>query len=242
MLNPALAYCEPINRRRSLPASARTYLNHAISPGARTEGHGAIEVLMHGEMKRNGRWLPFCASEWLDPERGLEWQAELNWGPARIRGRDRLIDGRGETQWRLFDRVSLTNLSGPDIARHIAGRAAFDVLWTPGWLASDNVMWTENDDGTVRAQWRMGGETIAVDMVIDPAGQPRSARTMRWGNPDGQGWRPIPFGARIEDEYTHGDFTVPTRMSVGWWFGEDRFEREGMLMRVQVDDIKPLAD
>lgn len=237
MLNPSpTAYVSA----PSLPLRARRYLDHAVSADALDAR--AVEVSMHGELWRNGRWLPFTASETLDPKAGLEWRAELRWGPAHVSGCESLREGRGEIQWRLFDRVSMSHLSGPDITRFLAGRAAFDTMWMPTWLASDAVTWTENIDGTVRAQWGFGEEVVALDLVVDPAGRPRSARTMRWGNPDGQGWRPIPYGMRIEEERTIAGVTVPSQITAGWWFGEDRFEREGLMLRVLVDDIQPIAD
>lgn len=225
--------------RYSLPGAARRYLAHSVTSHAPSTH--AVELALHGEIKHRGRWLPFQASEWLDPASGFEWRGIVRLGPMRILGCDRLLGGRSETRWSAFRHVSLVSDQGPHLARHHAGRAALEALWVPTWLASPAVTWTENPDGTVRARWRVGREGVAIDLVLDPAGRPRSARMLRWGNPDGQGWRPVPFGARFDAERTIAGVRVPARMTAGWWFGDDRFEREGICLRVSLDDLKPVS-
>jgi hypothetical protein len=226
-------------QRYALPHAARRYLAHAITHHA--PGTHTAELSMHGEIKHRGRWLPFHASEWLDPASGFDWHAILRWGPMRIKGYDRLLQGRSETRWSVFDHVALVSDRGPHLVRHFAGRTALEALWIPTWLASPAVTWTENPDGTVRARWRVGKEGVAIDLVLDPAGRPRSARMLRWGNPDGQGWRPVPFGARFDTERTIAGLRVPGRIVAGWWFGDERFEREGIFLRVTLDDLRPVT-
>jgi hypothetical protein len=235
-----LAQPQVANRppRYSLPGAARRYLTHAVTSHAPSTH--AVELALHGELKYRGRWLPFQASEWLDPGSGLEWRGILRWGPMRIQSYDRLLGGHSESRWSAFQHVSLISHQGPHLARHLAGRAALEALWVPTWLASPAVTWTENPDGTVRARWRVGREGVAIDLVLDPGGRPRSARMLRWGNPDGQGWRPVPFGARFDAERTIAGVRVPARMTAGWWFGDERFEREGICLRVSLDDLKPV--
>lgn len=236
LLQPHVAGRSP---RNPLPGPARRYLTHAITP--RGPGSHAVELALHGEIKRRGRWLSFQASEWLDPASGFEWRAMLERGPMRIRRCERLLGGRSETRWSLFENTSLVRDQGPHLARHQAGRVALEALWVPTFLASPAVTWTENPDGTVRARWRVGREGVAVDLVLDPAGRPRSARMLRWGNPDGEGWRPVPFGARFGAERTVAGVRVPARMTAGWWFGDERFEREGICLRVDLDDLRPVT-
>lgn len=235
MFQPAIARC---SQSAVLPDAARRYLAHAITPDAPEAL--AANISMHGEIKLNGRWRPFQACEWLAPACGLEWRASIHWGPVRLCGYDRLIDGHGEMLWRLSDVLTVIHEEGVNIARSTAGRAALEAVWLPTWLGSPAVVWTENADGTVRAHWRVGEETVAVDLVVDPAGRPRTAHMLRWGDPDGRGWRPVTFGARIEEEHHIAGLNVPTRISAGWWFGEDRFEREGIFFRAVVDDLEPI--
>jgi hypothetical protein len=200
-----------------------------------------VELALHGESRHRGRWLPFQANEWLDPASGFESCATLQWGPIHIMSCERLLGGRSEARWSALQRLGLMREQGSHLARHHAGRVALEALWVPTWLASPAVTWTENPDGTVRARWRVSGEGVAIDLVLDPAGRPRSARMLRWGNPDGQGWRPIPFGARLDAERVIAGMRVPARITAGWWFGDDRFEREGICLRVSVDDLRPTS-
>lgn len=55
-------------------------------------------------------------------------------------------------------------------------------------------------------------------------------------NPGGGPFRYVPFGAVVEEDRRFGDYTIPSRLRVGWYIGTDRFEREGEFFRVTVDD------
>jgi hypothetical protein len=58
----------------------------------------------------------------------------------------------------------------------------------------------------------------------------------RWGNPDGGLFRYENFGGVMEAEAAFQGYTIPTRMRMGWYFGTDRFEREGEFIRIVIDD------
>ena len=70
-------------------------------------------------------------------------------------------------------------------------------------------------------------------MTVTASGQLRQLALERWGNPDGGPFRPVPFGALVEDGF--GGYTIPTRLRVGWRIGTDRFESEGEFFRVIID-------
>jgi len=58
----------------------------------------------------------------------------------------------------------------------------------------------------------------------------------RWGNPEGGAFRYLDFGGVVEDEGRFGDYTIPTRLRIGWHFRKNRFEGDGEFFRVNVDD------
>ena len=50
---------------------------------------------------------------------------------------------------------------------------------------------------------------------------------LRVGNAVGQGvggvpFALIPFGGHLDQERRFGDYTIPTQVGVGWWYGTER--------------------
>ena len=41
----------------------------------------------------------------------------------------------------------------------------------------------------------------------------------------------------VEDECTFGEFTIPSKLRIGWYFGTDRFEPEGEFFRCMIDEV-----
>lgn len=79
------------------------------------------------------------------------------------------------------------------------------------------------------ARVRMRGLPIrGADRLLDGQG------ALRWGNPGGGPFREVPFGGLMEAEGTFQGLTIPTRVRVGWWFGTERFGREGEFFRAEV--------
>ncbi|WP_428268083.1 DUF6544 family protein [Haliangium sp.] len=235
MAQPALANLSL--QHPAPPSPARRYLAHAIGPDA-PPAHAA-ELRMHGQIKLGSRWLDFRASEWLDPGEGFDWRAVTRTGPLRISGYDRLVHGRGEMNWRLFGLVPVARGADADITRSAIGRLAAESIWVPTFLASPTVAWSENPDGSARAHWHIGDEGVAIDLTVAPDGRLQTVRLQRWGNPDQTTWRPLSFGAIVEEERTFSGLTVPSRLRVGWWFGDHRFA-EGEFFRAVVDSLDPV--
>ena len=67
-------------------------------------------------------------------------------------------------------------------------------------------------------------ERPEVRIGIDGGGAVRSVSALRWGNAGQDAFGYIPFGGHIHAERTFGGLTVPSRLSVGWWFGTPRDE------------------
>jgi hypothetical protein len=193
---------------------------------------------MIGELRLKGRWLPFSATQWLAPRRGFEWRASVG-GFLRFRGFDRYESGAGAMCWRLFGLLPLVRASGADVTRSARDRAAAEAFWAPAALAADeHVVWEPCPDGWIRASWEIDGASVHVELDVDDQGRPRAVRQSRWGNPDAEGWRELPFGGHLDAERTFDGLTVPTRVRGGWWFGEDRYESEGEFFRAEVLDLR----
>jgi hypothetical protein len=54
--------------------------------------------------------------------------------------------------------------------------------------------------------------------------QGNSVQTQRWGDQtDEKTFALIPFGGHPKEERRFGDYTIPTLVSVGWWYGTERY-------------------
>jgi len=126
--------------------------------------------------------------------------------------------------------------SGPDITGSAAGRVIAESAWLPSALCGDDVSWTAVDSLHPHARLTVLGETGELALTIDGGGRVKTFSLQRWGNPGGKEFRYVDFGGVVEEEGTLHGYTIPTQLRVGWYFGTDRFEREGEFFRATVDD------
>lgn len=85
------------------------------------------------------------------------------------------------------------------------------------------------------ARFSAHGRPAEIDYLIGAGGGLEAVSSLRWGDPDGQGFQVLPFGGVVEAESTFAGYTIPSRLRVGWFFGTDRFEPVGEFFRVTVD-------
>jgi hypothetical protein len=215
-----------------LPASVQRYLSHAIAPGTRLAA--AVRLRMHGMIKL-GKWRPFKAEQVIVGRGAMIWRARVRMLGVSIRGFDRYVNHAGVMQWRLFGVVPFIRASGRNITRSAAGRVAAESIWLPSMLCEPEVAWSANEGGVAHAHFAIGEHVEDVAFALDH-GCVQFVALARWGNPGGGAFRPVDFGAMIEQEATFGGYTIPARLRVGWHFGTDRFEREGEFFRVTIDD------
>jgi hypothetical protein len=216
------------------PAPVRRYLHHAIAPGTRLAS--AVRLDMHGEIKL-GRWFPFTATQVLDWNRGMIWQATVRAFGLPIRGYDRIIHGAGAQNWRLFGWIPVMSAAGPDVSRSTAGRMAAEVVWCPSVLCRPNVAWSVTDAGHPQATLTVQGEPSTITFRTTAEGRLRGTTMMRWGDPGDGAFRAVPFGAMVDAERTVDGMTIPSRLRVGWHPQGDGFAADGVFFRATLDEV-----
>jgi hypothetical protein len=224
-----------------LPEPAKRYLEHAIAPG--TKLASAVRLKMHGEIKLK-KWIPFTAEQVICREHGLIWSATAWMNGLPIVGSDRLIDGAGAMQWKLLGLFPVMTASGADITRSAFGRLQAESTWLPSVFCSDEVSWKIMDSSHLHSSFIVQGENAEIDLTIESAkpklsqrtGQLKAIHLSRWGNPEGAEFHYVDFGGILEEEGTFCDYTIPTRLRAGWYFGTERFESEGEFFRATIDD------
>jgi len=217
----------------ALPEAPRRYLEHAIAAG--TPLATAVRLRMHGQIRLRS-WHPFSAEEVICWQRGFIWQARISFHGITISGGDSLVDGYGAMRWKLLGLVPLMNACGRDIDRSAAGRVNVESIWLPSALCQAGVTWSAAGHRHFEARFSAHGEIAQIDYRTGPDGGLLSVNMPRWGNPDGGKFKYINCGGVVDSEQNFGGYTIPTRMRVGWYFGDSRFEREGEFFRVTIDD------
>jgi len=215
-----------------LPVVARHYLEHAIAPGTRLAS--AVRLRMHGEIKL-GPWLPFTAEQVIHRDRGMIWRATVRKNGIPIHGSDRIVDGEGSMQWKLFGLFSVMKASGPDITRSTLGRVQVESIWLPSLFCHSDLAWTETDSSQLHARLTLWGEVADLDFTLEKTGQIKTTAISRWGNPERGAFHFVNFGGIVEEEGTFEGYTIPTRIRAGWYFGTDRFESGGEFFRASID-------
>ena len=216
-----------------LPDPARRYLLHAIQPGTRRPH--AMRLEMHGEIKLDGEWWPFEAEQVTHVAHGFVWAATAKVRGLPVKGYDRLVDGDAAMRWRLLGLIPVVREDGVDVARSAMGRLQGEAVWMPSMLLPPDVEWEADGDEDADALLHVLGETNRLDLDLAENGAVKSVALRRWGNPDGEEHHWVPFGAVMEEEGTFGGFTIPTKFRVGWHWGSERFEDEGVFFRAEID-------
>jgi hypothetical protein len=217
----------------ALPPAARHYFEHAIAPG--TPLAVAVRLRMRGELRLKGNWFPFEAEEAMHVERGFLWSAKVKVRGLPVVGSDRWIDGTGTMSWKLLGLIPIARGSGDDISRSAAGRMLAESMWMPSFLLRAGTGWTAQDDTRFAVELALRGERARCELAMSARGALESLRSIRWGDPDGAGFREVPFGAIAEEERAFGGYTIPSRLRAGWYLGTPQFDSEGEFFRCAVD-------
>lgn len=214
-----------------LPELARRYLNHSILAGAPLAQ--AVRLSMRGELKVGGRWYPFKAVQVRRVERGFVWRARLKMNGLPVSGADYWLDGDAALSWKLLGLFRLMHATGLEIARSALGRMQAEAIWLPTSLLVPGVTWHVN--GGLEAVFETEGQRAHLHLKVDEHGRPLSLRTKRWGKPDNEAFGEYDFGGEFLEEGTFQGITIPTRVSIGWFYGSERFQKDGAFFRAQID-------
>jgi len=208
-----------------LPAPARRYLLHAIRPGTPLAYSVSLEMGGTMRLKLGQEWMPMKAREVLAPPKGFVWRAEVGGGLTPFSGGDHYANGSGRVRFWLWGFIPLVKQEGADVSRAALGRMVCEAIWMPSSLLPQRgVKWEASDDESARATMKIVEETITLNLLVEPDGRLREIRILRWGNQTEDGsFGYIPFGGRIQEERAFGGYTIPSKVSVGWRLGTDRY-------------------
>jgi hypothetical protein len=209
----------------ALPEATRRYLERALPPGMRRVR--SVRLRIRGEMRPRPGARPFAleADEVLTPGAGFAWLAATRIGPFTMDVLDAYHDGEGFMAGRMFGVIPMMNASGEDVTRSSLGRLAAEAVFAPPALIPRPGLWWEAvDRRRARLHQSIGGEDLEVEFVVDDGGSLTEVTMLRHGDVGRDGWGPIPYGFRIEEEASFEGVTVPSMVRGGWWYGTDRYD------------------
>ncbi len=218
----------------NLPPAALSYLAHAIAPG--TPLASAVRLKMHGTVRLKKRWLAFMGEQVIRWHQGFIWQASAYTYGVPIRGLNRLIDREALREWKLFGIYPVVQESGPGETHDAIGRARVESVWLPSVLCHPEVTWTQTDSLHPHARITIQHEASMLDLDLEATGRVKSTSLFRWGNPERIAFPSVSFGGILEEEYVFNGYTIPTNIRIGWHFGTERFESEGVFFRATIDN------
>ncbi len=208
-----------------LPSLADLYLRHAIAEGTPLARAALLE--MTGALRaEKGRWMGLVAEEIIVPGRGFVWRATARVRGLPVSGADYYVDGEGEVWFRLLGLLTVAKSGGEATSRSALGRLVGETIWCPSaLLLMPGVTWEQTGRDTLRLLVPAGGRANRLDLVVDARGAVCEAVVDRY---DDSGRCPdreyVPFGVRVEQERTFDGYTIPTRVSGGWLYGEEGYE------------------
>jgi hypothetical protein len=205
-----------------LDEPVRRYFEHALTPGAplgrgmRLEMSGRIDV---------GFWMPF-RGWWEGDGRFFRWRVTSGpFGLPVLRVLDEFEDRHGSMDIRLRPGLKLVRAADEDTTRSAAGRTAAEAIWTPaGLLPQAGVTWHAESDEVIVATWDVPPERPQLRLGIDAGGAVRTTSLMRWDSGQHGLHGYIPCGGHVLQERRFGNVTIPSRVSVGWWYGTPRYK------------------
>ena len=217
-----------------LPDPARRYFLHAIRPGTLLAPR--IHFGYHGSMKPGKQmpWMSLTVEQITAKETGFVWKARARSGPLVLTAADHYLNGDGRMRIALFGLLPVVNATGPDLSRSALARLLIEGLLLPSaLLPGPNVQIEGIDESRFKVVVKLHGESTPLTLTVDPDGRLKEIAMERWGNlTDDGSYRYIPYGATIAGEATFGGYTIPSWISVGWWYGTDRYEE---VIRLELD-------
>jgi hypothetical protein len=209
----------------NLPAPAMRYLLHAIRPGTPLASSISLEMGGTMRLKPGQEWMPMKARQILAPPKGFVWRAEVGDGLMRFSGGDHYANGSGRVRFWLWGVIPLVQQEGINVSRAALGRMVCETIWLPSSLLPQRgVQWEASDDESARATMKIGDETVALNLFIEPDGRLREIRILRWGDQTEDGsFGYVPFGGQMQEERAFGGYTIPSKVAVGWRLGTDHY-------------------
>lgn len=212
----------------------RRYFMRSIAEGAPLALR--FRFTMTGRIRVGAVWLPFTAEQESSRD-AFAWTARVGIGSLPVlHVTDRYAAGAGVTEGRLFARRTVFRADDEETTRSAAGRAAIEACaFAPATVLPEHgVSWRAERDDLIVASWDLPPERPSVRIRIGDDGAIRALSSERWSS---QEHRYVPCGGDVQGVKRFGAFSVPTEVTVSWWYGT---ERAAPFFTARIHDYEPI--
>jgi hypothetical protein len=121
--------------------------------------------------------------------------------------------------------ILLVRASGRDISCSGRGRLAAESCWLPSsLLPGGRLRWRASDEETSEVLLDLDEEQVAVRFIVGMDGRRTDLQMQRWDDlTDDMTFALMPFGGHLKEKLRFGDYTIPTQVSIEWWYGTERY-------------------
>lgn len=210
----------------NLPNQVQQWLHYAgISEQG---GSDQVHIRQLGKMRTSpdGGWMDFTAEQWFDVTNpAFLWYAEVG-GKSfmQLRGKDRLLDGRGHMLIKLFGLLPIVDAQGTEIDQGTLVRYLSEMIWFPAAALEDYLQWEALDEQRVRATLRVGEQSVNGIFFFNSSGQVIAFEADRYYQRDGKSSLETWHIDIDENSWqTFRGIKIPTKAGVSWKLADGDF-------------------
>ncbi|MEH2041211.1 DUF6544 family protein [Nostoc sp.] len=209
-----------------LPIPAQRYLRHAIQVGTPLASSLSLKFTGNTQFGAKSKLWPLKGTEILiTPQRGFLWKETLQTGLLTQNGLLYYANGKGRVRWNFFELIPDPAKSGGgtnDAAKAMLGRFITKYIWTPfAFLPQQGAVWEAIDDEHAKVTVSVDGTPVTITLTIDAEGRLQESVSLRWGAKTEDGsFAYFPYGIKVEEEKTFDGYTIPSRLSAAWCYGD----------------------
>lgn len=187
-----------------------------------------IHLWQTGRMrtKPDSKWMDFSAEQWFTVSSpAFLWYAQVGGSSImQLSGKDKLLNGQGNMQIKLFSLVPVADAKGPEIDQGTLVRYLSEIIWFPTAALEDYVEWEAVDDHRARARLTINELSVEGIFHFNQQGHVIAFEADRYFERDGESTLEVWHIDIDEKSYRlFQDILVPTKAAVSWKLEEGDF-------------------
>ena len=221
---------------KALPEPVKKWIRHVGAIGKPKIKMARITQRAEMKMKPDEQhWMSASALQYsMIDTPGFIWtvNAQMNaW--LNFKGRDKLVDGKGEMLIKLYGLITIVDASGPKVSEGSLQRYLGEMVWLPSLAISPHIQWNEINNMTATATMAYQGTTGSGTFYFNEEGDFVKFIAMRYlGNePDATRHEWI---LQVNDYAVFEGIKVPSKMTATWKLEEG----DWTWLKLEVTDIR----
>lgn len=168
---------------KHLPEIIQKWLANSKAFGK--ENFGSVRLRQKGEIKTSpdNKWMPFTAQQYFNLQNpSFVWITHVKPMPlVFMKGRDKLINGKGHMTIKLFSFIPVVNLGNNEkINSASMQRYLAEMCWFPTAALNDHIIWQSIDQTSAKATITIDGKSVSGIFEFTNVGEFTSFETYRY--------------------------------------------------------------